>query len=224
MWKLIWLAVLMQLAKAPAAPPPASAPADIVDRMQKFYDQTQDFKADFRQTLINPVFGRKQVFDGVVRFKKPGKMRWDYVTPEKKLFISDGKVLWMYEPEDNQAFRQSLADSTLPSAITFLFGQAKLAQEFNITRAEDAAKYGAAGDPVLKLVPKAPTAHYKHILLDLDPKTGQVKQSFVFDTQGNINQVAFSKVALNTRISDGVFNWSPPAGTKIVKPGQLGGD
>jgi len=94
--------------------------------MQRFYDRTQEFKADFRQTLTNPVYGRKQVFDGIVRFKKPGKMRWDYQTPEKKLFVSDGKVLWVYEPEDAQAYKQSLTDSALPTAVAFLFGQGKL--------------------------------------------------------------------------------------------------
>jgi outer membrane lipoprotein carrier protein len=209
------LLVTMQKADAPAK---ADAPKEVVDRMQRFYDRTQEFKADFRQTLTNPVFGRKQVFDGVVRFKKPGKMRWDYQTPEKKLFVSDGKVLWVYEPEDAQAYKQSLTDSTLPTAVAFLFGQGKLNQEFDATSEPDAAKFGDARDVVLRLVPKKPTAHYKSIVLDLNPETAQVKQSFVFDTQGNINQVSFRKVELNGKTPDTMFTWVPPPGTKIVKP------
>jgi outer membrane lipoprotein carrier protein len=71
------------------------------------------------------------------------------------------------------------------------------------------------------LTPRQPTAHYKYIVLDIDPKTYAVKQSFIYDTQGNINQVSFRKVELNTRPSDSLFNWSPPAGTKVVRPEQV---
>jgi len=83
------------------------------------------------------------------------------------------------------------------------------------------AQFGDPGDAVLRLTPKKPTAHYKSIVLDLNPETAQVKQSFVFDTQGNINQVSFRKVETNTKLADSLFTWSPPPGTKVVKPEQL---
>jgi outer membrane lipoprotein carrier protein len=209
-------AIFLVVLQAAAAP----APKQLVERMQRFYERTVDFKAEFRQTQSNPIMGRKQIYDGVVRFKKPGKMRWDYQSPEKKLFVSDGKVLWMYEPEDAQAYRQPLSDSALPGAVAFLFGQGNLARDFEISQVggDDAKDYGAPGDPILRLTPRAATAQYKSIVLDLDPTSFQVKQSFVFQTQGNVNQVTFRKVELNTKIPDGVFSWSPPTGTKIVKP------
>ena len=42
--------------------------------------------------------------------KKPGRMRWDYEKPEKKLMVSDGSTLWVYEPEDEQAATQNQWD------------------------------------------------------------------------------------------------------------------
>src|SRR5262249_43161783 len=141
----MWLLLLALLAQP--------APAEIVDKMQKFYERTQDFKADFRQVQTDKVFGRKRVFDGTVKFKKPGKMRWDYKTPEKKLFVSDGKTLWLYEPEDNQAFKQSLTDSALPTAVTFLSGQGKLEKEFDVTMAEGPDAEAEAGDYAIRLSP-----------------------------------------------------------------------
>jgi outer membrane lipoprotein carrier protein len=219
--KMLMLAALAILQAPPAPPAPKESPKDVLEKMQKFYERTQDFKAEFRQTRTEKAFERKQIFDGTVRFKKPGKMRWDYRTPEKKLFVSDGKTLWLYEPEDNQAFKQSLSESALPVAVTFLFGQGKLTKEFEVSAATDTGDAVDPADVSVKLSPKAPTAQYKFIVLEIDPKDFHVKQSFVHDTQGNINQVTFSKVELNTKQADSLFSWSPPPGTKIIKPGDI---
>ncbi len=35
--------------------------------------------------------------------RKPGRMRWDYSQPKGKLFVCDGKNLWIYTPADNRA-------------------------------------------------------------------------------------------------------------------------
>ena len=79
--------------------------------MQKNYDGPQTYKAKFEQSQLNATFGRTTKSTGDGRFKKPGCMRWDYAVPEKKLFVSSGDVLWLFEPEDKQAFRQNLKQS-----------------------------------------------------------------------------------------------------------------
>ena len=66
-------------------------------------------------------------------FKKPGRMRWDYEKPDKSSYVTDGGVLWLYEPDDKQAFKQDLKSSQLPAALAFLTGKGKLATEFDIT-------------------------------------------------------------------------------------------
>ena len=66
-------------------------------------------------------------------FKKPGRMRWDYDKPEKTYLRERRRVLWLYEPEDQQAFKQELKASQLPAALAFLTGKGKLAAEFDIT-------------------------------------------------------------------------------------------
>src|SRR3954467_1105837 len=108
--------VLLTAARALSAAPPAaagtSAPAGrldvkgVVERVQKRYDGAADFRARFGQTLTNAAFGRKTSSSGEVLFKKPGRMRWNYEKPDPKLYVADGGTLWLYEPEDKQAFKQ----------------------------------------------------------------------------------------------------------------------
>ena len=58
--------------------------------------------------------------------KKPGRMRWNYQKPDPKMYLADGDTLWLYEPEDKQAFKQDLKASQLPAALAFLTGKGKL--------------------------------------------------------------------------------------------------
>ena len=49
---------------------------------------------------------------GTVYFSRPGRMRWEYESPEQKLFIVDGTNVWFYIPADHTASRAKLKDSS----------------------------------------------------------------------------------------------------------------
>lgn len=49
---------------------------------------------------------------GSVYFSKPNRMRWEYESPEKKLFLVDGKNAWLYVPADHTASRTKVKEST----------------------------------------------------------------------------------------------------------------
>lgn len=212
-------------ASAPLTPPPPApttpsrAPvAEVVSRLQQVYEKTQSLKARFNQVLSGPM--GKRTASGGVSLKKPGKMRWDYEKPEKKLFLSDGTTLWMYEPEDEQAFRQPLNSSQLPAQVSFLFGRGKLLDEFTITYL-DGQNLGQAGDFVLKLVPKTPTTQYRYLVFVVHPTTYLVKETLLYDQQGGSNDIIFTNVEQNpkTGVDDSRFSFTPPPNTRIVAPG-----
>jgi len=221
-----------RLLRAPAgagaeAPPPATAvPARlelraVIERVQKKYDAAADFKARFGQTLTNQAFGRKTSLGGEVLFKKPGRMRWNYTQPELKSYVADGNTLWLYEPEDKQAFKQDLKSSQLPAALAFLTGQGSLTAEFDVTMAGQ-TPYGGAGDYVLALVPKQPQAQVKSILFVVDPTTFNVRESVITDAQGNVNDMLFSDIHVNSGIPDANFRFTPPPGTRVIDAAKLG--
>ncbi len=200
---------------------------DVVERIQKRYDGAKDFRARFTQTLTNTAFGRKSSSSGEVLLKKPGRMRWNYAQPEPKMYLADGNTLWLYEPEDKQAFKQDLKSSQLPAALAFLTGQGKLAAEFDITSWKNPsptmpAAYGTPRDYVLALAPKAPQAQVKSILFVVDAATFDVRETVIFDQQGNVNDLTFSELRFNTAIADATFHWAPPAGVRLIDTAKLG--
>ncbi len=203
------------VAAAPARPPAA----EVIGQLQKEYERTAVIKAKFTQTLTGPT-GKRQAAGSVV-LKKPGKMRWDYEKPEKKLFVADGTNLWVYEPEDEQAFKQSLSSSQLPTQVSFLFGRGKLLDDFDVSYL-DGQPYGEPSDFVLKLVPKVATAQYRHLVFVVSPTTHLVKETLLFDQQGGTNHIVFSALEQNpkTGADDSRFAFTPPANTKIITPGR----
>jgi outer membrane lipoprotein carrier protein len=216
------------LVAAPAAPVPAtSAPTSgsldlptVLERMQKRYDQAKDFHARFSQNYSRAMVGRATLSTGTITFKKPGRMRWDYDKPEPRMFLSNGQVLWLYEPSEKQAFKQDLKTSQLPAALAFLMGKGKITDEFEVTFAKD-AKHGRPGDYRLALAPKQPQSAYKSMLFVVDPKEFLVRESVLVDSQGNTNHFTFDGLEVNGKVADSVFKWTPPAGVRVVDTGQM---
>ncbi|MBI5502637.1 MAG: outer membrane lipoprotein carrier protein LolA, partial [Deltaproteobacteria bacterium] len=214
---------------APAADATATAPAEpaaaegdltadqIIARVQELYDGTTSFQANFRQVFrhrLNPE--RSKEATGVVYLQKPGKMRWEYHDPERKLIVSDGTTLWAYEPEDNQVFEQSLSDTDLPSAVSFLLGSGSLASEFDVRLVEEDAD--ASPDRyVLELRPKTPSSQYSRLLFVVDRSDFQVVRTVVIDHSGNTNSIEFAGITLNGDIPASQFRFVRPEGARIIR-------
>jgi len=209
------LAVLMPLLGVAHAQRPEPAAAGLVAKVQKYYDSTKDLRAHFEQQMQSPSRAPSKAA-GEVWLKKPGKMRWDYLTPEKKLMVSDGATLWVYEPEDEQAYKQDLKGNALPAQVSFLLGEGRLDKEFDasVTKVDGVA----ADDVALKMVPKVGTAAYRYLVFVVDGKSGMVKQTIIYDQQGGTNKLTFAEVRQNKGVDDGKFKFAPPAGTHILTP------
>jgi outer membrane lipoprotein carrier protein len=222
----IFVAAGMFRAAVAAPPVPASASARldvkaVTAEVQKRYDGASDFRARFSQTLTSAAMGRKTSSSGEVAFKKPGRMRWDYEKPDKSTYVTDGGVLWLYEPDDRQAFKQELKTSQLPAALAFLTGKGKLATAFEIAFA-DKPSVGTAGDYVLSLSPRVAEPQVKTILFVVDPKTFDVRESVITDGQGNVNDIVFADIRVNTKIPESQFKFTPPAGVRVIDTAKLG--
>ena len=86
-------------------------------------------------------------------------MRWEYQSPSQKLFISDGKTVYFYLPEEKQLQKTSVKESRdqrLP--FLFLLGKGNLKKDFSkIEWAKDDKPF-FEGNQVLYAYPK----RYRH--------------------------------------------------------------
>jgi outer membrane lipoprotein carrier protein len=205
-----------------ATPKPAAMDAEVkslVDRMQAFYEKTQDFTANFKQDYTYKTFKRTQSSSGKVTFKKPALMRWGYEKPSPKTFVLAGEKVYAHDPEAMTLTKGNIAGNQLSASVTFLWGKGRLADEFSIARVECKKCQGVQ----LEMTPLKPDPRFQKVILEVDPKTAQVLKSTVIDPDGSENAISFLDMKTNTGVDEKHFKLTPPEGTQIVdmsKPPQ----
>jgi outer membrane lipoprotein carrier protein len=210
---LIFAAAVAVEVRAQSAP----RPEELAAALQKKYDSIRDFSADFTQLYEGGVLRRKAVERGAVFVKKPGRMRWNYKSPEEKVFVSDGRQIQLYVPADKQVVVSPLpADDQATSAVLFLMGKGDLTRDFTVTYGQG----GAENTYVLRLQPRTRQAEYDWLQLTVDRQSLQIRELMAGDQQGGRSTFQFTNFKENTGISDKTFAFIPPAGTDVVKSRQ----
>jgi outer membrane lipoprotein carrier protein len=209
-------------ADAPAAPAKAAAPKgpsadEIGKKVQQFYDSLKTFKATFTQTYTIKIQNVKKESKGKVTFEKPGKMNWVYDAPNGNRVVSDSTTIRVYEKDNEQMYETPVKTSQYPAALAFLMGKGQLIKDFDL-RLLDAAQMKFEGGYVLEGTPKEATPAYQKVLLYVDGQTSQVRRVLILDAQGNRNRFDFSTPVVNQPADKGEFDFTPPAGTRIIKP------
>ena len=218
---------------APNVPPPDVRA--IVERFERTYRSSRTLQATFLQRYID---NGKEVRSeaGVAYFARPGKMRWEYESPEANLYIVDGKWSWFYVPADHTVTRvraKESADARTPFAL--LAGEMKVSricesvEEEKSVRASDEkgvvlrcslrGEAERAADRAATGVTDATPGRYA--LFELVSSTGELRRVVVTDPGGVQVEFQFSNWEYNPQVRDGRFRFSAPQGVAIVD-GDLG--
>lgn len=187
----------------------------LISALQTKYDRMTSLAADFTQ-VYNARGERTRRESGTLLLKKPGRMRWDYTTPERKQFISDGKWLYEYLEAEKMATRSAVRESDdLRAPFAFLLGRGKLRRDFQ--RIEFASETPTkAGNRVLRLIPKR-TQDFRELLIEVDPSSLQLARLVLIDRNSARSDFLFSNVRENAPANEAQFAFKAPAGVQVVQ-------
>ena len=210
-----WLGLLLAAAVIVTAKAADNA-ADLAQALQRKYDTVHDFSADFVHTYQGGVL-RKQITErGHVLIKKPGKQRWEYTAPEKKLFVSDGVKIYSYTPEDRQVIVGTVPKGDEVGApILFLAGKGNIVRDFAASIGE-LPPGSAAGSEALKLVPRTPQPDYDWLLLVVDRQSLALRGLVTVDAQGGKSSITFANLKENVNPADKEFAFNIPRGVDVI--------
>ncbi len=185
----------------------AEAVARRLDRRQK---SLSDLTARFVQRYRSGTLGREVVERGLVSIKRPGRMLWEYRSPERKIFVSDGHTAYFYVPADRQVIvREQQTDQGLASLL--LSGREGILDRFSVGLEPGAP----AGQVRLRLTPRTPDAEMESALVELD-EADRVRSVQTIDAQGNQSRFDFEEMKENVGLKDSLFHFQIPRGVEVV--------
>jgi outer membrane lipoprotein carrier protein len=179
--------------------------------LQKKYDRMVDFSADFVHSYRGGVLKQQATERGHLLVKKPGKMLWEYTSPEKKTFVSDGRKLYFYVPADRQVVvRSQDGERSIPSLL--LSGKGDILGQF----AAELQTPPGEGLLRLRLTPRKPEPEIETVTVDVEP-SGRIREIQVDDGQGNRSRFRFDNIRENVGLSDKIFRFEVPPGVEVIQ-------
>jgi len=210
---------------------PAHDANSIRRSLESRYQHARTLKAIFFQRYSDG-HGDISAESGTVYFSRPGRMRWEYESPEKKLFLVDGTNVWFYVPADHTASRAKLKESSdWRTPLALLAGKAdlsRLCRKVEIVDSGGASgaddKPGSPGNSLLRCIPRdsADAGAPSEVLLETDPEAELVR--VVIREAGHAEtEFRFGNWQENIPIPEEKFHFQPPAGVAIVDQQSLTG-
>ncbi len=209
------LAALLALSiLAPGARAVGLDAEDFVRQLEASYTSVHSLRAHFTQRFDWGT--RVRIESGAVTFARGGKMRWDYQEPVTKLFLSDGKNLWLYVPEAHQATRspvKSSEDVRVP--LRLLLSRVNLHKVFG--KIEFGEGPANSGDRVLIAYPKAgEDPGFVNVRMEITP-TFDIRRLLVTFTDHSTMEFTFDDLRRNAPAPQSLFRFTPPPGTEVIE-------
>ena len=185
-----------------------------IDSLNNFFSQVRTLRADFIQYRTDQNGRVVQESKGILLLQKPGKVRLEYSTPYKQLYVADGEKIWSYDPDLEQAIVKKMDSTIGDTPILLLSGHSDLEKSFNIRELEQ-GKDRQSLDWV-ELTPKRPEATFEKVRIAFTRKNRELRIMELEDALGFSTFMEFHNVERNITHAYNAFRFTPPEGVDVI--------
>jgi chaperone LolA len=178
--------------------------------LSNILNEMNSLTGDFKQKVLDQNGATLQEVSGQFFFKKPNLFKWDYLEPSKSQLISDGELLYLYDPDLKQVVISQLKKlGGVSPAMLLVNRDIKSLFEISIIKDKN-------GNNWFKAVPQEPEkANFKEVFINFFQK--ELKSMRIIDSFDNTTEIQFIKVSLNTDINEAIFLFNTPEDIDIIK-------
>ncbi|MGB6290537.1 MAG: outer membrane lipoprotein carrier protein LolA, partial [Desulfobulbales bacterium] len=175
------------------------------------------------QTTAMKFSSRVRQGSGTMIFRKPGRMRWDYRSPDYQVLISDGETISMYFEKSNQMI-VSNAREYLQSDVTYSFfaGTGDILKDFDVSD-PDLVTDSMDNSFLIKLTPRSSHPHVSSIHAWISHDSFLITHLQIVDHFETVTDLFFFNILINAdhydsrEIKEDLFLFIPPADTEIIE-------
>ncbi|WP_101497983.1 outer membrane lipoprotein chaperone LolA [Thiopseudomonas denitrificans] len=170
----------------------------------------QTLQGRFSQLTLDAGGTQLQESAGLMELKRPGMFRWVTEPPLEQELVSDGKKVWLYDPDLMQVTVQAMDERMTHTPALLLSGDvAQIRDSFEIEYREN----GSVSDFFL-----TPTA--KDTLFDslrLSFKDNLIYDMQLSDAVGQRTNILFMSIRMNEPLDDSHFVFEIPDGVDVIE-------
>jgi outer membrane lipoprotein carrier protein len=189
-------------------------PEEAAANLEKALRSFRTLQARFEQIYVSASVVESLHERGEIFFQKPDLMRWEYRSPQEKVFLYKAGLFQMYIPEDKQLTRSHVSREAYESDILGFFLGSKPLRDLYLIE-DTHFPTDSAGIRQIKLVPRE-EADYTHILLEIDQRTWLIRRAVFLEWAGNKREFLFSRIRTNVAIPPKTFELKVPADCEII--------
>lgn len=183
----------------------------ILKGIENRYNRAQTIEVLFEQTYGGPARNRR-VERGELFLRKPGKMRWEYSSPEGKLFVTDGKYAWLYTPSASRVEKTRIKETDdMRAPLAFLLGKLDFQRDFRrLVWRPQGPDYWVVAEP------KSDQLAYTQVEFLVNPQF-QIRALRITGQDRSVMEFRFDQERINPPLKDNLFEFTPPAGAAVVE-------
>jgi outer membrane lipoprotein carrier protein len=186
----------------------AASPAVELNQMLGNFTSMQ---ANFNQTVNSSDGVPMQTSNGKLKILRPGMFYWKQIKPMAQIITTNGKTLWIYEPDLKQVTMRSLGNSLAQTPLLLLTNKnTALQSQFTVKR----IKVKAKGD-WFELTPKEKGQSFKNIFISF--VNNQINSLSLINALGDQTIIKFTQVKMNQTLNPDQFTFIIPKGVDVVK-------
>ncbi|HEY6090310.1 MAG TPA: outer membrane lipoprotein carrier protein LolA [Gemmatimonadaceae bacterium] len=194
----------------------------IIDRAASAYARLSSMRAEFKQTLTNPLTGNSQTTSGVILRKKPSLLSIRFDSGDR--VAADGSTLWVYLPSSapGQVMRMPYTGGNagnVDPAEQFLNAPRT---RFTVT-SSGTATIGGRGTHAVTLVPRRTNPPFTRAKVWIDDLDSSVRQFDVETANGLNRHVVITNFTANPQLNSSQFRFTVPKGAKVVDQAAMAG-
>jgi outer membrane lipoprotein carrier protein len=205
------VAVMLEGPALSASRKPTNSAVDtLINQVESHYNRAQTLAVDFTESFS--VQGRtRKPESGKLTLRKPGRMRWDYSQPAGKVFVSDGRMVYLYTAENRRVERSTLkASEDMRAPMAFLLGKLELKKEFSAFSTRP-----AGGGAWLEALAKNDRTPYGKIEM-LITAGGGIHQLKIQGRDDSLLSFLFTNETVNPVLNNRLFEFAIPADAEVV--------
>lgn len=216
------LTVLLAITLACPTPRPTQDVNAIIDRAVAAWAKVRTLRAEFVQTVTNPITGSSLTARGTLQQRKPDRLAITFTDPAGDRIVADGSHVWVFLPSATPGQVIRMSNAQAGAANTDLIGQFldDPKAKYDITDGGVDEVDGRKARALI-LVAKAGQPSPPPVLrakVWVDDRDALIRQFESTDASGVSRRVRLTSLSVNARVDEAAFTFRVPAGTRVVSP------